>query len=177
MLKERIEAFDAFMNGCVSAEFRAWLVDNGFFNAPASRAHHGSEHGGLFEHSFTVASVLESMTKANGLMWRREESPRIVGMFHDLCKIDAYKEYCNEDGENEWKYNLDTPLRGHGDKSVMLLSQFMTLTEEEILCIRYHMGAFTDEREWGLYTGAIHHYPNVLWTHHADMIAAHVVGV
>lgn len=34
----------------------------------------------------------------------------------------------------------------------MLLSQFYKLTEEEVLCIRYHMGAFTDKSEWNDYT-------------------------
>jgi len=31
--------------------------------------------------------------------------------------------------------------------------------------------------EWAYYTRAIHQFPNVLWVHHADMIAAHIVGV
>lgn len=65
----------------------------------------------------------------------------------------------------------------HGDKSVMLLSQFYTLTDEEIMCIRYHMGAFTDKSEWNDYTRAVRQYPNVLWTHQADMLASHVAGV
>lgn len=71
----------------------------------------------------------------------------------------------------------DTLLKGHGDKSVMLLSQFYTLTDEEIMCIRYHMGAFTDKSEWNDYTRAVSQYPNVLWTHQADMLASHVAGV
>ena len=71
----------------------------------------------------------------------------------------------------------DTLLKGHGDKSVMLLSQFYTLTDEKIMCIRYHMGAFTDKSEWNDYTRAVSQYPNVLWTHQADMLASHVAGV
>ena len=68
-------------------------------------------------------------------------------------------------------------LKGHGEKSVMLLSQYLSLTMEEILCIRYHMGAFVDQKEWNDYTRAIHEYPNILWTHMADMIAAHILEV
>ena len=79
--------------------------------------------------------------------------------------------------ESVWEYNPDTLLKGHGDKSVMLLSQFYTLTDEEIMCIRYHMGAFTDKSEWNDYTRAVSQYPNVLWTHQADMLATHVAGV
>lgn len=53
----------------------------------------------------------------------------------------------------------------------------MTLTEEEIMCIRYHMGAFVEKEELRDYTGAVHRYANVLWTHQADMLASHVVGI
>ena len=68
-------------------------------------------------------------------------------------------------------------LRGYGDKSVMMLSEFTRMTEEEILCIRYHMGAFTDKEEWRDYTRAVNKYATVLWTHTADMLASHVEGV
>lgn len=47
----------------------------------------------------------------------------------------------------------------------------------KIMCIRYHMGAFTDKSEWNDYTRAVRQYPNVLWTHQADMLASHVAGV
>jgi hypothetical protein len=55
----------------------------------------------------------------------------------------------------------------------MLLSQFITLTEEEMLCIRYHMGAYEKE-EWSEFDLAIRKYENVLWTHQADMLASKV---
>lgn len=72
---------------------------------------------------------------------------------------------------------MDTLLKGHGDKSVIVLAQYFKLTEEEIMCIRYHMGAFCDKSEWNDYTRAVHKYTNVLWTHQADMLASHVEGV
>ena len=31
--------------------------------------------------------------------------------------------------------------------------------------------------EWNDYTRAVRNYPNVLWTHQADMLASHVAGV
>lgn len=77
----------------------------------------------------------------------------------------------------EFEYNNETLLKGHGDKSVMMLASLIQLTEEEVACIRYHMSAFTDKEEWNDYTRAIHKYPNVLWTHHADMIATHIMEV
>ena len=162
-----------------------WLVSKGFFTAPASTKYHGAHEGGLFQHSAAVMKSLVGLTESCHLEWQNERSPYIVGMFHDLCKIDQYRNTSyglTLDGQPlhnpcEWEYNPHTLLKGHGEKSVMLLSQFYTLTEEEILCIRYHMGAFTPKEEWNDYMGAIHAYPNVLWTHQADMLASHVAGI
>ena len=162
-----------------------WLMTNGFFTAPASTKFHGNHEGGLLEHSASVMKFLVQLTEDNHLIWRNARSPYIIGMFHDLCKIDQYRHPATgmtADGfqiydPTAWEYRTDTLLKGHGDKSVMLLSQFYTLTEEEIMCIRYHMGAFTDKSEWNDYTRAVRQYPNVLWTHQADMLASHVAGV
>lgn len=169
----------------VSDDMVDYLITNGFFTAPASTKYHGNHEGGLIEHSVAVTKFLVQLTEDNHLTWKNPRSPYIVGMFHDLCKIDQYRHPVigeNLDGtifyaESVWEYNPDTLLKGHGDKSVMLLSQFYTLTDEEIMCIRYHMGAFTDKSEWNDYTRAVNQYPNVLWTHQADMLASHVAGV
>lgn len=162
-----------------------YLIANGFFIAPASTKYHGNYEGGLLEHSYMVTKFLLTLTQDNHLIWRKARSPFIVGMFHDLCKIDQYRHPASDlvvngmllPDPSKWEYNPDTLLKGHGDKSVMLLSQFYTLTDEEIMCIRYHMGAFTDKSEWNDYTRAVSQYPNVLWTHQADMLASHVAGV
>ncbi len=166
--------------------FPAYLIDdlkaNGFFVAPASTKYHGAFEGGLFEHSRNVTQVLITLTADNGLVWQRPESPYIIGMFHDLCKIDQHRDATlhidnshMSTNNTKWEHNPDTLLKGHGDKSVMLLSQYLQLTLEEILCIRYHMGAFVDQKEWADYTRAIHRFDTVLWAHHADMIASHIL--
>lgn len=183
-VEKRIETFEQLMPMSISGAFIKRLFDMGFFTAPASTKYHGNYEGGLFEHSVNVTEALVELTNALRLKWSRAESPYIIGMFHDLCKSDQYEHpktsvYANGEpmlGE-EWVYRKDTLLNGHGDKSIMLLSQFFTLTEEEILCIRYHMGAFVDREEWNDYTRAIHRYPNVLWAHTADMMAAHIKEV
>lgn len=168
--------------------FLDWLHTNGFFTAPASTEHHGNYEGGLFDHSFAVAVQLQHLTDDNKLIWANERSPVIVGLFHDICKMDQYRHPAKEvhigekfsaEGLNldKWEHRDDMLLRGHGDKSIMILSSHIQLTEEEVMCIRYHMGAFTDKAEWNYYTRAVRAFPNVLWTHHADMIAAHVMGL
>ena len=162
----------------IPQEFADYLCLRGFYTAPASTKFHGNYAGGLFDHSFSVMNFLVELSAKNGLKWQRAESPFIVGMFHDLCKIDSYVPVL--DGDKVivgWEYNPDTIIKGHGDKSIILLSQHLTLTEEEVMCIRYHMGAFCDKSEWNDYTRAVHKYTNVLWTHQADMLASHVEGV
>lgn len=156
-----------------------WLSDRGFFSAPASTKYHGSFEGGLFLHSYEVMIQLVELTSRNHLSWIRPESPYIVGFFHDLCKIDSYVSdgYNTDIHDFSYSFNSESLFKGHGKKSVMLLSTLTQLTEEEAACICYHMGAFTDKEEWNDYTRAIHSYPNVLWTHHADMIAAHISNI
>ena len=132
-----------------------YLTINGFFTAPASTKYHGNYEGGLFDHSLSVAKHLVGLTERLELKWKDCRSPYLVGIFHDLCKIDLYRHPVKDTiyiggkkqsifDELSWEHNPNTLLKGHGDKSVMLLSQFYKLTEEEVLCIRYHMGAFTD---------------------------------
>ena len=145
------------------------LADMGFFDAPASTKYHGSYPGGLFDHSFNVTMSLVAITKQMGLVWERPESPWIIGLLHDLCKADQYNQ---TPAGYEWR--KDTLFAGHGTKSVVLASTLLKLTEEEVACIVYHMGAFTEQEEWSNYTRAVHKYPNVLWTHTADMAAAHI---
>lgn len=170
---DRIEQFEKLMNPYVSKEFRNWLIANGFFTAPASIHHHGAYTGALFDHSFAVTKTLLSFTERLGLSWMKERSPYIVGMFHDLCKIDNY----TYSGNEAWEYNNATLLPGHGEKSVIMLQQHMNLTDEEMLCIRWHMGAFDDKEHWNSYGRSVTHFPNVLYTHTADMVAARILGV
>lgn len=150
-----------------------------YFTAPASTKYHGAHEGGLFEHSMNVMRSLVHLTKALELHWIRPESPYIIGAFHDLCKCDQYERVWigEDDGRIGYQYRKNTLLKGHGTKSVAILSTFMQLSEEEVSCITYHMGAFCPEEEWKDYTHAIHTYPNVLWTHTADMMAAHILEV
>ena len=152
--------------GIISEEFYDWLIQNDFQRAPASTKYHGACEGGLYQHSAAVTEELLNLTEKLGLKWQRDESPYIIGMFHDLCKIDVY-----DLKTIGYVHNEDVLLKGHGDKSVMLLSQFMTLTEEEIMCIRYHMGAYETD-DWKQFDLAIKKYPNVLFTHTADMLVS-----
>lgn len=145
----------------------------GFFEAPASAKYHGNYPGGLFDHSYNVTLALLNLTEKLNLKWQSARSPYIVGLFHDLCKCDQYKQ--NEDGTYDYVKNLT--LTGHGVKSVIISQEIVELTEEEILCITWHMGAYDDKENWNSLGAAIEKYPNVLYTHTADMIAARIIGI
>lgn len=183
-LKYRKELYDKiklkYPEVTVSAD---QLEELGFFTAPASTRFHGAYEGGLFDHSLAVYNRLAAITLNNHLTWKRDCSPFVVGMFHDLCKCDQYielpfdAETAFKEGEvHKYSHNDELLLEGHGAKSVMLLAQHMALTEEEVLCIRYHMGAYEIDG-WKGFDQAIRKYKNVLWTHQADMLASKVDGI
>lgn len=170
------ERKDEFMQvpalAALPAEFISKIESWGFFCAPASSRFHGAYAGGLFDHSKAVMESLVELTENNGLKWEDERSPYVVGMLHDLCKVDDYV-FTN----TGIKRNPEAEA-GHADKSLRFIKEAgLDLTDEEAECIRYHMGAFTDRSEWGKYSAATEANPNVLWTHHADMIASHVRGI
>lgn len=155
-------------------EFGKWLVEEGFFEAPASTKYHGNYPGGLYDHASAVTCRLIWLTQSLKLTWSRPESPFIVGMFHDLCKIDAYTP--SEGTDAPYVHRGDLMYAGHGSRSLALLASKIQLTEEEIACIVYHMGAYETEM-WQGYDLAIRKFPNVLWTHTADMAASKIDGV
>lgn len=148
------------------------LMASDFFVAPASTKYHGAYAGGLFDHSMNVANVLCYLTGAEmAEPWMRPESPFLVGIFHDFTKIGKYT--VNDTGDGfKWSPATDRPIYGgHGAESVIRVQQLIQLTVEESLCIRFHMGAY-EKDDWEAFDKAIKQYPNVLWTHTADMIAS-----
>lgn len=171
----RIRQFVDFMPVEYGRVLETTLDTLGFFDAPASTKYHGAYEGGLFEHSFLTAKALVELTEKLDLVWDRPESPYIVGMFHDLCKCDNY---IVDVETGKYIYNPDIIIPGHGDKSVIVLQKYINLTDEEIACIRWHMGAYEkDPTMWNYYGRAIEEFPNVLYTHTADMIASKIKKV
>lgn len=149
----------------------AKLRETSFYQMPASTKYHNNFAGGLLDHSVGVWLNLERLTNQENLNWQNPSSPFVIAMLHDACKIDAY--FFNRD-YGVWEHSDKHP-GGHGDLSLKIAEQLgIELTDEEKACIRWHMGAFDEKENWGEYTNAIHKYPNVLWTHTADMMSAHI---
>lgn len=149
----------------------AKLRETSFYKMPASTRWHNNFAGGLLDHSTGVWLNLEHLTSALNLQWQDPSSPFIIAMLHDACKIGAY--YYNSD-YGVWEHVENHP-KGHGDLSLKIAEELgIELTDEEKACIRWHMGAFDEQSNWTNFTDAIHQYPNVFWTHVADMMSAHI---
>lgn len=148
-----------------------------FFEAPASTRFHGCYKGGLLEHSMKVYEILKEKSGDS-------DSVRIIALLHDICKANYYKvDYRNAKNEQGvWEkvpyYTIDDTIPyGHGEKSVMMISEFIKLTPEERYAIRWHMG-FTEPKE--LYTTigqAYKKYPIALLMHEADLEATYIFDI
>lgn len=137
-------------------KFLDWLENKtDFFIAPASSKYHLSEKEGLLQHSLNVYNNLSNLCE---LYYEScpSDTIAIVALLHDLCKTNFYKqEFKNVKVGSTWTsqltYTIDDQLPlGHGEKSVMLiLSQGISLTQEEMLAIRWHMSGYDNAIKGG----------------------------
>lgn len=169
---ERLEILNELLYDKELHQVKEWIVRTNFLSAPASRKYHGAYASGLFDHSAKVAVTLLELTERNNLKWLKERSPILVGIAHDFCKFDKY--LWDEEAQ-KFVHNPNLEDDRHGDRSVDILKTLIPdLTEEEILCIKYHMGFTLPQEDWEGFMEAIRKYPNVLWTHQADMISTFI---
>ena len=153
----------------------AFLEKSDFYVAPASTRFHGNYEGGLLEHSMKVYEIFKEKIKNSGLN-TPEDTVKIAALLHDICKTNFYKtDYRNaKNALGEWEkvpyYTVnDTIPYGHGEKSVMMISEFMQLTNEEKYAIRWHMG-FTEPKELYSTIGAAYKkYPLALLLFESDL--------
>lgn len=155
-----------------------WLESTDFFTAPASSRFHAAYEGGLFDHSINVADALITLTtKEATTMWAEPSSPAIIGILHDATKIGEYVPSDTEIGGYMHNPDYSSMSCIHGEDSVLKIEEHMELTPEERACIRWHMGAYEGPESWTAYDKAIKAFPNVLWTHTADMVASKLMEV
>ena len=155
-----------------------------FFTAPASTRFHGAFEGGLLEHSLAVYKILVEKVKHTPIdVSFNEDTLKIVALLHDICKVNFYKvEYRNVKVDGAWEqkpyYTVDDTIPyGHGEKSVMMITEYMKLTPEEKYSIRWHMG-FTEPKELYNQVGAaMEKYPLVLLLNEADLEATHFLKI
>jgi hypothetical protein len=152
--KEAFEQSITFIHRDGIDQLVKWLKEEtDFFTAPSSASYHGNYAGGLLAHSVNVLEFaihnFNLLAKKKPEYEHQRESLIISALFHDVCKTNQYKitEKWTKDANNKWQsyqgYEVDDQFPiGHGEKSVILISQFMKLTQIEALAIRWHMGSF-----------------------------------
>lgn len=136
-------------------ELLTYLDESDFYTCPASAKYHGSNVGGLVEHSLEVYNELKRLLKAYPEIEVSEETVAIVALFHDLCKIGLYKvEYKNrKNDDGKWEqsmyYTYDEKFHfgGHGSKSVYIVQNYIKLTQEEAAAINCHMGSWDGNKD------------------------------
>lgn len=172
-----------------------YIRNSDMYTAPSSTRFHLSVKGGLLQHSLNVLKVLRSLLHDNGdgtysylvcgedlgdAYRVSEDSVIIIALLHDICKTRFYKEEerWRKDENGQWErystYSIDdkSPL-GHGEKSALMIQQFMPLKPVELYAIRWHMG-FSDDNT-NTFSKAVDLFPIIWAVHSADMMATHFI--
>lgn len=167
-------------------ELLKWLESSDFFTAPASTRFHGCHEGGLLQHSLNVYDCLVKCIDAAGLTDDiPADSVALAALLHDVCKVNFYKKSFRnvkneETGQWERKESYQIGEKfpcGHGEKSVIILQNFLRLTTDEIYAIRAHMGGFDTSVKGGDYfIGKIFERSKLAFLLHlADMSATYLM--
>ena len=173
-----------------------------FYTAPASTKFHLSCEGGLLQHSLNVYDCLQAKKENSTWACILEDAGKdaliLCPLLHDLCKTHFYKiDFKNQKtydpekvkaaerwqvkkdnaGAFIWEsvpcYTVDDRVPyGHGEKSVMMVEQFMRLTGPERFAIRWHMGFSEPPQNHLQLTQAMAKYPLILALHEADQEAS-----
>ena len=179
-----------------------FLSESDFYEAPASSQFHLSCEGGLLQHSLNVCQRLFVKKHENfwdkALSGISDESLVIMSLLHDVCKVNYYvkgsknqKTYDPEKyaaaerwqkkqdargnfiWESVMKYDVEDSMPlGHGEKSVIIISRFIRLTDEELFAIRWHMAYSEEKSTYKSLDAAIEKYPVILALHEADLEAS-----
>ena len=125
-----------------------------FIDSPASSktGFHCAYEQGLPEHSIRVFNNLFAQNTIAGNPYD-SETILICGLFHDLGKAGnrhqrMYMQNITKSGEphksQPYKINRSYPQLSHEMRSVMLLSHYIELTDEEAQAISYHAWLYGD---------------------------------
>lgn len=166
-----------------------YLYDSGFFTAPCSTQHHLAKEGGLAEHSL---NVLEIAGKLREMFCPdlSEDSVVICSLLHDIGKSGQFGKLgyipnmlkgratkANPNPEpiqsaaKPFITNPDLRYIDHEVRSVVVISRFIDLTEDEQQAILWHNGLYGPFK----YEIQGRETPLYLILHFADMWASRVI--
>lgn len=197
-MNENIERFERLLRS-TNRDGIENLIDfikrSDFYTAPASTKYHSCHEGGLLQHSLNVYDRLKENLKDSVYEEFNVTEANIIiaALLHDLCKSYYYgteiknKKVYSEHGKKsdsngrfDWvsapAYVVDDKIPyGHGEKSVMMIEEFIKLEPVERYAIRWHMG-FTEPKEsWNTLGIAIRKYPLILAIHMSDLEATYLL--
>ena len=171
-----------------------YLEKAGFYTAPASAGNHLNYEGGLLEHSMNVYNMAMAIRKSIVAMKPEmekklpEKSIIIAALLHDVCKASIYKKtkkWNMGDGgkwgmKESYTTNYSQMPFGHGEKSVIILLDLgLKMTVDEMVAIRWHMGAWdlafqSYEMKVNINEGS-KSYPLLSLIQAADNMATHIL--
>ena len=163
-----------------------YLENSDFFTAPSSTRFHGNYEGGLCEHSLNVYQCLCELRKKYDVAEYSDETIAITALGHDFTKIRVYSKQpaFRKDADGRWEqymsYKFDEVFPGgHGEKSCFIIQQFMKLTPDEYLAIRWHMNGFDNAVKGGdrAMSAAVEKCKLVPMLQLADMEASHMLEI
>jgi HD superfamily phosphohydrolase YqeK len=143
---------------------------------------HGNYEGALVEHSLNVYKLFKEKNERYDL-GLSEDSVKIMALLHDLCKANFYKPSTrNKKIDGQWKqlpwYDIDDSFPvGHGEKSVIMIQQFIRLSAEEMLGIRWHMGGYVANDDYRTLSNAWDKYKSGTCLHTADLEASNILEI
>lgn len=155
------------------------LEQGGFYTSPASRRKHLCHEGGLLLHSVNVLIAMQDIAGLEHKPIVFSDSMVICALLHDVCKMGHYTA-TEEMGEIKYDCDFNFWPFGHGEKSVIMLQSWgLKMTEEEMLAIRWHMGAWNLDRqnydEIMSYNAAVNKTPLVTLLQLADIYSTHML--
>lgn len=167
-----------------------WIEQSDFFECPASTMYHLCCPGGLCKHSLNVYKRLLSLVtmeygdKYPDVLGVDAGGIALIGLCHDICKANCYtvemRNVKDENGnwvkEPYYKYNPIYEL-GHGNKSVFIVQNFISLSLNEMSAINFHMGACGEPGSFGKDMTALKAMEDmeiVTWTVLADNLATFI---
>lgn len=194
-----IERFESLLRSTERAgmdNLMEFIRKSDFYTAPASTRYHSCHEGGLLEHTLNVYDRLVS--KFNDELWKEKvdvgsDSLIIAALLHDLCKSYFYgtelknkKVYSDNgtksdsNGRFDWvtvpSYTVDDKIPyGHGEKSVMMIEEYIKLKPMERYAIRWHMGFSEPKENWNTLGTAMRKYPLILALHMADLESTYLL--
>lgn len=175
----------------------AKLENSDFYTAPASTKFHNAVKGGLLDHSLNVYRNLKSLVEKKGLSDKiSEDSIKIVGLLHDLAKINNYeifykneKRYSDygskrdEGGKFDWVAVQGYKVVDDSNKFIFgnheqtceyMIRTFVPLSYTESTAILHHHGGKGWDSAQDNINAVFNRYPLAVLLHIADMLSAYI---